>query len=39
MEIWIKVFIQREQSYGDLSLRLAGSGYRVLDQSLRPAVW
>jgi len=26
MEIWIKVFVQREQSYGDLdqSVRLAG---------------
>jgi hypothetical protein len=26
MEIWIKVFVQREQGYGDLSVRLPGFG-------------
>jgi len=26
MEIWIEVFVQREQTYGDQSVRLAGYG-------------
>jgi hypothetical protein len=33
----IKVFVQREQSYGDLSARQRDIGYGDLDQSLRPA--
>jgi len=36
MEIWIKVFVQQEQRYGDLdqSLRLVGTKLRSLEFQL-----
>ena len=36
-EIWIKVFVQRKQSYGDLSVRLARFAYGDLGRSFSSA--